>query len=144
MVMGIPDRWDACSRTTSLNCGPWAYALWGNSIAVGLRRDVEIFDAITGTRTSVFRSHKEEISSLAFSLDGTLLLSGDRQCIFNLWDIQTGGAIETFGDDTTPFYAASISPDNATIALGGRGGTIYLSDVQARKLHPIKSPGTRI
>ena len=142
--MGIPDRWDACSRTTSLHHGTWAYALWGNSIAVGLRHDVGIFDAITGTGTSVFRGHKEKISSLAFSLDGTLLLSGDRQGIFNLWDIQTGGAIETFGDDTTPFSAASISPDNTTIALGGRDGTIYLSDVQVRKLHPIKSADTRI
>ena len=144
MVMGIPDRWDACSRTISLNHSTWAYALWGNSIAVGVEHDVEILDVITGTRTSVFRGHKEEISSLAFSLDGTLLLSGDRRCIFNLWDIQTGGAIETFGDDRTPFYAGSISPDNATIALGGEDGTIYLSDVQARKLHPIKSADTGI
>ena len=144
MVMGIPDRWDACSRTTSLHHGTSLYALWENSIAVGLERDVEIFDAITGARTSVFRGHKKPISSLAFSLDGTLLLSGDCQGIFNLWDIQTGGVIKTFGDDTTPFSAGSISPDNATIALGGEDGTIYLSDVQARKLHPIKGAGTRI
>ena len=144
MVMGIPDRWDVCSKTTSLNCIIWACALWGNSIAVGLRRDVAIFDAITGTRTSVFRGHKMAIYSLAFSLDGTLLLSRDGKGIFNLWDIQTGGAIETFGDNTTSFSAGSISPDNATIAFGGEDGTIYLSDVQARKLHPITSADTRI
>ena len=143
-MMGLPDWWDACSRTISLYDKPSAFAYCGNFIAVGLKRDVAILDAITGTRTSVLRGHETNISFLTFSLDGTLLLSGDRRDIVKLWDVQTGGAIQTFGDDTTRFSAASISPDNATIALGRRYGSIYLSDVRTGKLHPIISADTRI
>ena len=144
VVMGLPDRWDACSRTIPLSQHPSAFAYWGNSIAVGVKTDVVILDAITGTRTSVLHGHKTNITFLTFSLDGTLLLSGDYSGIIKLWDVQTGGATETFGDDRTPFSAASISPDNATVALGGRDGGIYLSDVRTGKLHPIKRAGTNI
>ena len=142
--MGLPDRWDACSRTISLFDDPEAFAYWGNFIAVGLANEVVILDAITGTRTSVLRGHESNITFLTSSLDGTLLLSGDHSGIFKLWDVQTGGAIQTFGDDTSPFCAASISPNNATVALGGKDRTIYLSDVRTGKLHPIKRAGTQI
>ena len=142
--MRLPDQWDTCSRTIPLYGEPSAFAYWGNSIAVGLKSDVVIIDTITGTRTSVLRGHENTIFFLTFSLDGTLLLSGDNRGTFKLWDVQTGGDIKTFGDDTTPFSTASLSPDNATVALGCYGGTIYLSDVRTGKCHPIASAATEI
>ena len=144
VVMGLPDLWDVYSRTIPLSQHPSAFAYWGNFIAVGLASEVVILDAIAGTRTSVLRGHETGISFLTFSLDGTLLLSGDGHDIVKLWDVQTGGAIETFGDDRIGFSAASISPDNATIALGGKHGLIYLSNVRTGKLHPITNADTRI
>ena len=144
MVMGLPDRWDVCSRTIPLYGNPQAFAYWGNFIAVGLESEVVIIDAITGTRTSVLRGHEGRIIFLTCSLDGTLLLSKDHRDTFKLWDVQTGGAIQTFGDDTTPFSTASLSPDNATVALGCDDGTIYLSDVRTGKRHPIASAATEI
>ena len=142
--MGIPDRWDVCSRTIPLYGKPRAFAYWGNFIAAGMGRDVVIIDTITGTRTSVLHGHEYSITFLTCSLDGTLLLSRDDDGTSKLWDVQTGGAIQTFGDDTTRFYPASISPDNATVALGCYDGTIYLSDVRTGKRHPIASAATRI
>ena len=142
--MGLPDRWDACSRTIPLYDIPRTFAYWGNFIAVGLKSDAVILDAITGTRTSVLRGYEYRIIFLTFSLDGTLLLSGDDGGTFKLWDVQTGGTIKTFGDNTTPFSTASLSPDNATVALGCNNGTIYLSDVRTGKLHPIASAATGI
>ena len=142
--MRLPDQWDACSRTISLHGYSSVFAYWGNFIAVGLKSDVVILDAITGTRTSVLCGGEADISFLTFSLDGTQLLSGDRGGIFKLWDIQTGGTIKTFGDNATRFFAASISPDNVTIALRGEDGTMYLSDVRTGKRHPIASAATGI
>ena len=142
--MGLPDRWDACSRTIFLYGYSSVCAYWGNFIAVGLESDVVILDAITGTRASVLRGHKVDIFFLTCSLDGTLLLSGDDSGTFKLWDVQTGGTIKTFGNDKTRVYTASISPDNATIAFGCRNGTIYLSDVRTGKRHPIASAATEI
>ena len=142
--MGLPDRWDECSRTIPLYDEPSAFAYWKNFIAVGLKSDIVIFDAITGTRTSVLRGHEDKIIFLTCSLDGTLLLSGDYSRDLKLWDVQTGGAIQTFSSDTTFFYVASISPDNATVALRWDDGTIYLSDVRTGKHHPITSVATGI
>ena len=144
VVMGLPDRWDACSRTISLEDSPLAFAYWGDLIAVGLEEDVVILDAITGTKTSVLPGHKGYVFFLTFSLDGTLLLSRDHGNIVKLWDVQTGGAIQTFGDDTTSFHTHSISPDNSTIAMGSGDGTVYLSDVRTGKLHCIRSPDYEI
>ena len=144
VVMGLPDRWDACSRTISLSDGPSVFAYWGNSIAAGLGSQVVILDGITGTRTSVLHGHKTDITFLTFSLDGILLLSRDNHGIVKLWDVQTGGAIQTFGNIRTCYSTASISPDNATIALSRSYGTIYLSDVRTGKLHPITSADTNI
>ena len=140
--MGLPDRWDACSRTISLHGYSSVFAIWGNFIAVGLKSDVVILDAITGTRMSILRGHEDTISLLRCSLDGTLLLSGDDSCILNLWDVQTGGVIQTFGDKTTPFSTASISPDNATIAFGCKDRTIYLLDVRTGKHHSMTTVPT--
>ena len=142
--MGLPDRWDACSRTIFIDGDELVFASQGNFIAVGLEGDVVILDAITGIRTSVLRDHKEKISFLTFSLDGTLLLSGDNSGIVKLWDVQTGGAIKTFGDDTTRFSTASISADNVTIALGRDDGQIYLSNIRTGEHHPITSADNTI
>ena len=143
MVIGLPDRWDTCSRTIPLYDKPQAFAYRGD-FAVGFGSDVVILDAITGTRTSVLRGHKENISFLRFSLDGTLLLSGDYDGIVKLWDVQTGGAIETYSNDMAHFNVAAISPDNATIVFGGRYGEIHLLDAHTGKLHPIKIRGANI
>ena len=142
--MGLPDRWDACSRTISLHGYSSVFAIWGNFIAVGLKRYVVILDAITGTRMSILRGHKDPIFLLRYSLDGTLLLSGDNSYILKLWDVQTGGVIKTFRDNRPSFYPASISPDNATVALGCDDNTIYLLDVRTGTRHPIASAGTKI
>ena len=142
--MGLPDQWDVCSRTIPLYGHELAFAYWGNFIAAGMGSQVVILDAITGTRTSVLCGHEASITFLTFSLDGTLLLSGDYSGFFKFWDVQTGGTIKTFGDDTTHFYTASISPDNATIALSGGDRTIYLLDVRTGRLHPTTSADTEI
>lgn len=135
MLMGLPGRWDACSRTIILDGRPAAFACWGDIMAVGLKSNVVFLDAITGSRTSVLCGHRDVINSLAFSLDGTLLVSGSDDKTANLWDIQTGGVIRTFCDDTSIVLVASISPDSTAIALGTSNGAIRLWGVRSGKCH---------
>ena len=137
MLMGLPDKWDACSRTISVQGKPSAFAYRGDTIAVGLGTSVELLDAITGAGTSALRGHTGTILSLTFSLDGTLLVSRSRDNTVKLWDIQTGGVIRTFSDHTSTVSSISISPDNATIALGTIDGSIRLWDVRTGKFHSI-------
>ena len=139
MCMGLPDRWDICSRTILLEGQPTSCAHFGDIMVVGLGSNVVILDAITGTRMSVLCGHTDIIRSLAFSSDGTLLVSRSNDKSVKLWDIQTGGVIRTFGDDTSVLSAASISPDGTTVALGTKSGALRLCDIRTGKCHSAET-----
>ena len=138
MLMGLPDKWNTCSRTIPVEDEPSAFAHWGNVIAVGLESNrVVLLDAITGSRKSVLSGHEDVIMSLAFSLDGTLLVSGSGDKTIKLWDVQTGGVVTTFSDHTSAILAVSISPDRTVIASGTQDGTVCLWDVRTGKCYPV-------
>src|ERR1700743_2023723 len=67
VVMGLPDKWDTCSRTIIFQHSIMASAHWGDTIAIGLGYDVVFLDVITGIRTSVFCGHTHTIHRLTFS-----------------------------------------------------------------------------
>ena len=138
VVMGPPDKWDACSRTIFFQHSITASAHWGDTIAIGHGRDVVFFDVITGIRTSVLCGHTDGIYRLAFSQDGTLLLSGSYDKTVRVWDVQTGGVIRTFDHDHLTYSAASISSDGALVALGAKDGTIRLCDVRTGECNSIE------
>ena len=150
MLMGLPDRWNACSRTIPVKDEPSAFAYWGDTIAVGLESNVVLLDAVTGSRKSslsrkpILSDHADTILSpvdvilsLAFSLDGTLLVSGSENKTVELWDVQTGVVVETFKKQTSAVLAVSISRDKATIASGTQEGTIYLLNVRTGECRQI-------
>ena len=131
VVMGLPAKWDACSRTISVGGHPSALAYCGDMIAVGLESEsVALLDAITGDTVSALPGHTDTIVALTFSLDGTLLVSGSEDNTINLWDVQTGGLIKTFGDHPSAISSVSISPDSATIASGTSDGMVHLWDIR--------------
>ena len=137
VVMGLPDKWDTCSRTMVLRGESMTSAHCGDTIAIGLRRDVVFLDVITGIRTSVLCGHTNSIHSLAFSQDGTLLMSGSYDTTVRVWDVQTGRVIRTF-NHRSKWFAASISWDGAMVALGTDDGTVRLCDVRTEKCNSIK------
>jgi len=94
VVKGCPEKWGKCSRTVFFNHSPEALACHGDVVTVGLSSgDIIILDAITGTRRSTLKEHTDGVTSLSFSSDGKLLVSGSNDNTIKLWDIQTGGAI---------------------------------------------------
>ena len=137
MLMGLPDRWDTCSRSIYFEEVPRGFARCGDTIAVGVGYNVVLLDAITGIRKSVLSGHTDSVLSLVSSLDGTMLLSRSQDHVLNLWDVQTGGVIRTFGPYAS-VHSASISPDGTTIALGAPDGVIRLWDVRTWKCRSIE------
>ena len=138
MLMELPAKWSGCSRTIPLEGFSGVLAHWGDLIAVGVKSDVVLLDAVTGIRTSVLSGDTDTISSLGFSRDGTLLVSHSNNGPVKLWDVQTGGVISTF-DCGASGSVASISPDGTTIAFGTDSGTIHLWDVRTGKRHSIEA-----
>jgi len=78
-------------------------------------RDVETFRTI---RT--FRGHTAGVTALAFSPDGTRIVTSSHDHSFTLWDVQSGeslGVQAGHGDDV---LAAAFDPEGARILTGGR------------------------
>ena len=131
VVRGLPVKWGTCSRTLFIKHTPWTLLCWKELIAVGRAHgEIHILDAITGTTTSILPRHSSGVFSLSFSLDGTLLVSGNWAKIIELWDTQTGGVIRTFEGHTDFVRCVSLSQDCTMIASGSNDCTIRLWDTQ--------------
>ena len=132
VVKGHPDKWGSCTRVVSLHHDPKALVCWKDTIAVGLDSgDIMILDAITGSGKLVLSGHVRGVTSLAFSPDGTLLVSGSDDDTIKLWDMQTGEVMKTFYDSV---YSVSISPDAITIASGSYCD-VHLWNVRTGECH---------
>jgi len=137
VVLGLAE-WGTCIRTVSCDYDHTAtLAYQNNTIATGLHRDIIIFDALTGSQTAVLSGHTRYIMSLAFSPDGTLLVSGDTGGTVKLWDVQTGGVIKNFHGHTNTVLSVSISVGNTMIASGSKDRTICLWNIGTGECHII-------
>jgi len=132
--------WGTCTRTVLCNDDhTTTLAYWNNTIATGCPgKDITIFDVLTGSQTAVFSGHDEYVYSLAFSLDGTFLVSGSGDNTIKLWDVQTGGVVKTFCGHTKIVLSVSISVDNTTIASGSADETICLWNIETGEHQVIK------
>ena len=111
---------------------------WNNTIAIGSTDGaITILDAITGSQVAVLSEHTDWIGYLAFSSDGTLLISMGTDGTAKLWDVQTGGVVKTPPGHTNWGFSASISADNTTIALGSTDNTIHMWNIQTRECYQI-------
>ena len=138
VVKGTQAEWGVCSRTVFLNDTPLALTCWKDLVAVGcISGDIVILDAITGITMSTLSSHTGEVNSVAFSSDGTCLVSGSDDKTVILWDVQTGGVARTFHGHTKLVLSVSISPDCTMIASGSCDHTIWLWYTQTGECHCV-------
>jgi len=143
VVVG-PVEWGACIRTVSCNNYYTVTLAYHNStIATGLYDDITTFNALTGSQTAVFSGHTSHVISVAFSPDGTLLVSGSHDCSIKLWDVQTGGVVKTFCH-TEKILSVSISVGNTMIVSGSADKTICLWNIGTGECHVIKGHNSHI
>ena len=130
--------WGTSARTVSCPQTPFALAYCNNTIATSFSHQITILDGLTGSQTAVLSGHTAFVCSLAFSLDGTLLVSGSWDETVKLWDVQTGGIIKTFCGHTDVILSVSISTDNTMIASASSDETICLWNIKTRDCHIIE------
>ena len=127
VIKGLRTEWGKCSRIVSFDHTPLALACWKKIVAVCFDSpDIIVLNVITGVRAFVLSGHIGEVGSLAFSLNGTFLVSGSYDNTIKLWDIQTGGVVKTFHGHKDRVYSVSISLDCTTIASGSWDQTTRL------------------
>ena len=112
VVKGLSTGWGTCFCTVQLDQNILALAYWKDTIAVGLESNhIITLNAITGSKIAVLSGHTGTVLSLAFSPDGTSLVSGSSDKTIKLWDMQTGGVVKTFEGHTGCVLSISISGD---------------------------------
>ena len=130
MVVG-PTGWGTCICTVPCPVITNTLAYRKNTIATCTsKKDIVMYDTLTGSQTAILSGHSDYVHSLAFSLDGTLLVSGGNDKTIKLWDVQTGGVTRTLYGHTDLVISVTISADGTMIASGTQDGAIFLWSIE--------------
>ncbi|MGC1310169.1 MAG: NB-ARC domain-containing protein [Phormidesmis sp.] len=100
---------------------------------------VRLWDIDTGTCTHVFDQlvsdrQNHQLYCLRFSLDGTLLFSGDRDGTLKIWDLHTQQLQPSLAGHTDQVYSFAMHPQGQLLASSSADGTVKLWDIATRQL----------
>ena len=84
--------------------------------------------AFTPGSRHLYAGHADWVEAVAFSPDGTTLLSGARDNRVILWEIETGEVIHSFRDHTDLVWDVAFSPDGSQIVSASQDRTLILRD----------------
>ncbi len=76
--------------------------------------------------------HDGRIRAVAFSPDGTRLVSGSRNWAIKLWDVCSGEEVATLRGHEGVIRSVAFSPDGTRVVSGSDDGTIKLWDGSPR------------
>lgn len=78
--------------------------------------------------------HIDAVTSVAFSPDGQMLVSGSSDSSVKLWDIRVGRLVRSFEGHRARVNSVAFSPDNKTVASASNDKTIKLWDALTGRL----------
>lgn len=87
----------------------------------------------TAAPLKTLRGHTAKVTSVAYSLDGSIIATGSWDNTIRLWDGLTGEYKKTLTGHTGWVESVAFSPDGLTLASGSYDDTIRLWDVETGK-----------
>ena len=102
---------------------------------------VTLWDVETGEEYSRLTDFRWPVQCVAFSPDGTLLVTGggsldgrpDGQGEIKVWDVANRSLVTTLDGHTSAVLAVAFSPDGVNLATGSLDETIRLWDLKSRR-----------
>jgi WD40 repeat protein len=107
-----------------------------------------VWDVATGAEVRVLTGHTGEVTSVAFSPDGTRVLTGSKDSTARLWDAATGATIYIYNtwftrpdgqSEGVPFV--TFSPDGTKVLAVTEHGTVGLWDARPTDAHVLEKDG---
>jgi WD40 repeat protein len=81
-----------------------------------------------------FKGHNREISALAISPDGKVLVSGSADRTIRIWNLKNMQLLQQLNSGNTPITALAIEPSGNVFVSGSQGGTIKFWQLSTGKL----------
>jgi WD40 repeat protein len=90
---------------------------------------VRVFDVATGAELLVLSGHRGAVSSIQFTPDGRLLVSGGEDGTVRLWDAADGKERHRFEGHRGAVTAVACAPDGRTLISGSQDTTALVWDL---------------
>ena len=104
-----------------------AYSPDSTILAAATFIGVWLYDVQTGKELQLLATEPVAVESIAFSPDGTKLVSSGIDAPLSLWDVKSGRLLRTFSIESEwSNKGAAFSPDGTIIASNGQIGTVQL------------------
>jgi WD40 repeat protein len=100
----------------------------GALLAVCSAHHVEVIDARSGRVLRLIRGHAGTVADVAFSPDGTVIVTGSYDGTARTWEVATGQPLVTFAGHDSAVYGVAFSPDGTRIATASRDETARVWD----------------
>ena len=131
--------------------GNIAYSPDGSRLAVACTSGIWLCDAETCQELSLIAGHTDEVSTVTFSPDGTMLASGGGNSeahgrfdnTVQLWDAATGVHKLSITGHTDSVNSLAFSPDGSVLASASNDGTVLLWSVNQIHLRKDRYVTTR-
>lgn len=120
--------WDlaAARKIADLPQQRWVWSIshspTGRSLAFATATEIRILDLEHGTVLRTLHGHTRQVSSVAYSPDGTRLISAGEDNTVRVWDVQTGEELQLCLGHQGWVWKAQFAPDGQTAVSAG-GGT---------------------
>jgi len=96
-----------------------------------------VWDSSTGKVQNVLEGHTNGVWSVAFSPDGSRIVSGSFDNSVRVWDSSTGKVQNMLEDRTIPVLSVAFSSDGSRIASGSKDISVRETDVLPDRLMPF-------
>jgi len=95
---------------------------------------VKVWDAADSRGVLTLEGHDAEVTSVAFSPDGRLVVSGAWDGTARVWDVRTGQEISRISGHKATIHAAAFSPDGKRIVTGSFDRTAKVWEIASGKV----------
>lgn len=109
----------------------------GNTLTCGEEDGIQWWDLQSGENVRNTYVERNQVYSLTFSVDGSMLVSRNSSNKIRIWDVETGRFLGSFRGDGIHFTSFAISPNGRMLATATRENKVCIWEICKDELNLI-------